>query len=252
LFSITKRTGSFQTAARFSASWKSPSLVAPSPQNAAATVVFPTPTIGMVGLIDDLRWVTRAGFTSDGDAIVLLGDFTDELGASEYLARVHALTCGAPPRCDLAAEKRLIDTLLACIQAGHVASAHDCSDGGFAVALAECAMMERDAAVGVDVDLTPWANLPERALLFGEAQGRIIVSTTSPSEVVAAATRAGVPAHVIGRVGARDGVCRLRLATGVVETPVSTLAEAYHEAIPRIMTRVATATIDAHEGTQES
>ncbi|MFP5354307.1 MAG: phosphoribosylformylglycinamidine synthase subunit PurL [Gemmatimonadota bacterium] len=216
------------------------------------SVVFPTPTIGMVGLIDDVRWVTRASFTSDGDAIVLLGDFTDELGASEYLSRIHGLSSGAPPRCDLEAERRLIDTLLACIRAGHISSAHDCSDGGFAVALAECAMTDRHAAVGVDVDLTPWAHLPERAVLFGEAQGRIIVSTNSPSEVVAAATSAGVTAHVIGRVGARDGIFRIRLATGVVEEPIATLAEAYHEAIPRIMTRVATATIDAHEGTQES
>lgn len=216
------------------------------------SVVFPTPTIGMVGLIDDVRWVTRAGFRNDGDAIVLLGDFTDELGASEYLARIHDLTIGSPPRCDLEGEKQLIDALLECIRAGLVSSAHDCSDGGFGVALAECAMMERDAAVGVDVDLTPWASLPARALLFGEAQGRIIVSTGAPADVVAVARRHGVPAHVIGRVGARDGTFRLRLATGVVETPVADLAEEYHEAIPRIMTRVATATIDAHEGTQES
>lgn len=216
------------------------------------SVVFPTPTIGMVGLIDDVRWVTRAGFRRDGDAIVLLGDFTDELGASEYLARIHDLTIGAPPRCDLEGEKQLIGALLECIRAGLVSSAHDCSDGGFGVALAECAMMERDAAVGVDVDLTPWASLPERALLFGEAQGRIIVSTGAPADVVALARRHGVPAHVIGRVGARDGTFRLRLATGVFEAPVADLAEDYHEAIPRIMTRVATATIDAHEGTQES
>ncbi len=216
------------------------------------SVVFPTPTIGMVGLIDDVRWVTRAPFRNDGDAIVLLGDFTDELGASEYLARIHDLTIGAPPRCDLDGEKRLIDTLLECIQGGLVSSAHDCSEGGFAVALAECAMMERDAAVGVDVDLTPWAHLPERAVLFGEAQGRIIVSTGAPADVVAAAGRHGVPAHVIGRVGARDGTFRMRLGSGVAATPVATLAEAYHEAIPRIMTRVATATIEAHEGSQES
>ena len=206
------------------------------------SAVFPTPTIGMVGLIEDVDHVTRANVTTEGDAIVLLGEMTDELGGSEYLSRIHGVTAGAPPRCDLEGERRLIDVLLEAIRNGDVRSAHDCSDGGFAVALAECAMMDRGASFGVDVDLTGWAHLPERALLFGEAQGRVIISTPHPGEVVAQATRFGVPAHVIGRVGRADGTFRIRLATGVVEAPVERLAESYHEAIPRIMTRVATAT----------
>ena len=208
------------------------------------SAVFPTPTIGMVGLIDDLRWTTRAGFVTDGDSIVLLGDFSDELGASEYLSRIHDLTIGAPPRCDLDGEKRLIDVLLTCIRSGYIASAHDCSDGGFAVALAECAMMDRSAAVGVDVDLSPWANLPQRALLFGETQGRIIVSTAVPSDVCMLAQQHGVPAQVIGRVGARGGTFRIRHSTGALEASVESLASAFHDAIPRIMTRVASATAD--------
>ncbi|MDP1860067.1 MAG: phosphoribosylformylglycinamidine synthase subunit PurL [Gemmatimonadaceae bacterium] len=214
------------------------------------SVVFPTPTIGMVGLMHDVAHATRAGFVNDGDAIVLLGEFTDELGASEYLARIHGITGGPPPECHLDAEKRLIDALLACITSGHVSSAHDCSDGGFAVALAECAMMERDAAVGADVDLTAWGHLPVRALLFGEAQGRVLVSTPRPGEVLGYATRFGVPAHVIGRVGARDGEFRIRLTTGVLESPIQKLADAFHDAIPRIMTRVASSTADvpAQEG----
>ncbi|MEO7965687.1 MAG: phosphoribosylformylglycinamidine synthase subunit PurL, partial [Gemmatimonadaceae bacterium] len=204
--------------------------------------VFPTPTIGMVGLIDDVDHVTRANFVVEGDSIVLLGDMTDELGGSEYLSRVHGKTIGAPPRCDLNSEKSLIDALLEAIRLGHVSAAHDCSDGGFAVALAECAMMDRAAAVGVDVDLSVWAHLPVRALLFGEAQGRVIVATSHPSEVMVQASRFEVPAQVIGRVGRSNGAFRIRLATGIVEAPIARLAESYHEAIPRIMTRVATAT----------
>ncbi len=204
--------------------------------------VFPTPTIGMVGLIDDVDHVTRANFTEEGDAVVLLGEMSDEIGGSEYLSRIHGVTAGAPPRVDLTAEKSLIDALLQAIRAGHVRSAHDCSDGGFAVALAECAMMDRHACMGVDVDLSLWAHLPARALLFGEAQGRVIVSTPRPSDVIGEATRFGVPAHVIGRVGRADGTFRIRLATGTLEAPVARLAESFHEAIPRIMTRVATAT----------
>ena len=80
------------------------------------SAVYPTPTIGMVGLIEDVQKVTRANFCEEGDSIVLLGEMTDELGGSEYLSRIHGLTVGAPPRCDLDAEKRLIDALLASIE----------------------------------------------------------------------------------------------------------------------------------------
>jgi len=205
------------------------------------SVVFPTPTIGMVGLIDDVRWATRANFVNDGDTIVLLGDCTDELGASEYLSRIHGLTIGPPPRCHLDAERKLIDFLHESIRAELVTSAHDCSDGGFAVALAECAMVERDRAVGVDVDLAEWAHLPTRAVLFGEAQARVIVSTANPTELVAMAQRMGVPARAIGRVGAQGGTFRIRHSTGVIEAPVADVAAAYHDAIPRIMTQIATA-----------
>ena len=205
------------------------------------SAVFPTPTVGMVGLLEDVARATRASFTSPGDAIVLLGDCTDELGGSEYLSRIHGLTIGAPPRCDLAAERRLIDTLRACIDAGHVTSAHDCADGGLAVALAESAMIDRAACVGVDADLSAWSTLPARALLFGEAQGRIVVSTASPEAVLTLAARGGVPARVIGTVGPPGGHFRVRYAGGVLQAPITVLADAFHDAIPRIMTRVAVA-----------
>jgi phosphoribosylformylglycinamidine synthase subunit PurL len=207
------------------------SLYNENPQGA----IHPTPTIGMVGVLETLDHVTPSAFREAGDTIVLLGENTDELGASEYLLRIHDLAIGAPPACDPAVERRLIDALLESIAAGHVRSAHDCSDGGLAVALAECAMMRRDEPLGFQVDLTDWADLPVRALLFGEAQGRIVTSTSSPDALLAVAARHGVPARVIGRVvRAEDGI---EFVIGAVSarSAIDPLARAFHDAIPGIM-----------------
>ena len=197
--------------------------------------VFPTPVIGMVGLVEDLAHVTRSTFRTPGDAVVLFGEPTDELGASEYLAAIHGVTAGAPPRVDLDAERRLIEALLEAIRGGDVASAHDCSDGGLAVALAECCMADREAPLGADVDLAHWGALPLRALLFGEAQGRVVLSTPVPERVLAVAASHAVPARVIGRV--RDAAAPLSIAVGgrTLVAPLSRLETAYHDAIPRRM-----------------
>ena len=206
--------------------------------------IYPTPVVGMVGVVESLAHVTRATFRppaegADGDAIVLLGENTDELGGSEYLARVHGVVAGAPPRVDLDGERRLVDALLDAIRAGHVRSAHDCSDGGLAVALAECCMASPDARTGADVELGAWAALPRRALLYGEAHGRILVSTDAPDAVLATAARHGVPARTIGRVRpATDG---LTICVGGERwtAAVDALAHAYHDAIPALMRRPA-------------
>jgi len=206
-----------------------------------AGAVYPTPVIGMVGLIDDLDHVTRATFETPGDTIVLLGEPTSELGGSEYLARIHGVTAGAPPKCDLDAERRLIDALLESIRAGLVSSAHDCSDGGLAVALAECAMASRERTTSATIDLTPWSALAPRTLLFGEAQGRIVVSTSNPAAVERIAASHGVPARSIGVVEPPDRPFRIRYSGGELVAPIDDLADAYHLAIPSIMTRVAVA-----------
>ena len=203
--------------------------------------VYPTPVIGMVGLLDDIDHATRACFQRAGDAIVLLGEPTAEIGGSEYLSRIHGVTAGAPPRCDLDAEGRLIEALLEAIRAGRVSSAHDCSDGGLAVALAECAMADRERTFGVTVDLTDWAGLAPRALLFGEAQGRVVVSTPSPVDVERIAAAHGVPARRIGTVEFAEHPFHIRYPGGELVAPVERLAAAYHDAIPSIMTRVAVA-----------
>ena len=105
--------------------------------------VDPTPTVAMVGLIDEESHVTTQWFKDEGDAIILLGEPVDAddplqgLGGSAYLQVMHAKKTGTPPRCDLPAERTLGTTLLGLIQSGLVKSAHDCAEGGLAVALAE-------------------------------------------------------------------------------------------------------------------
>ena len=206
--------------------------------------VYPTPVIGMVGLIDDVRHATRATFAKEGDAIVLLGDNTAELGGSEYLSWIHGVVAGAPPACDLDAEKRLIDALLAAIRGALVASAHDCAEGGLAVALAECCIGRQAHAKGAQVDLTAWSSLPLRALLFGEAQGRVVVSTAHAAEVVAAATERGVPARVIGTVRSASAGLVITVGAHTVRAETARLSEAFHTAIPRAMTRAVAAVVE--------
>jgi phosphoribosylformylglycinamidine synthase len=201
--------------------------------------VHPTPVIGMVGLIDSLAHITRSGFTSEGDDIVLLGEPTSELGASEYLARVHGVAAGAPPRCDLAREKATIDALLEAIRASAVRSAHDCSDGGLAVAVAESCIGDRDGTLGAEIELTKWGSLPLRALLFGEAQARIVVSTADSPTVLEIARKHAVPARVIGQVRAPDAGLTIRVGDRVIRAPLARLAHAYHDAIPDIMNAAA-------------
>jgi phosphoribosylformylglycinamidine synthase len=201
--------------------------------------VYPTPVVGMVGLVESLDRVTRAAFDGDGDEIVLLGEPTDELGGSEYLQVIHGTVAGAPPACDLAKERALVDALLDAIQAGAVRSAHDCSEGGLAVSLAECAIMNRARLVGADVNLTRWSTLPLRALLFGEAQGRVVLSTREAATVLDIARKYGVPAERIGHVRAGSLRLRIQVADETIDASIETLADAYHEAIPRLMNRSA-------------
>jgi phosphoribosylformylglycinamidine synthase II len=203
--------------------------------------VYPTPVIGMVGLIDSLAHITPAHFQEEHDFIVLLGEPTAHIGASEYLARIHGVVAGSPPPCDLHAERALIDAVLDAIAAGVVRSAHDCSDGGLAVALAECCMMNRDGQRGATVDLSRWREVPDRALLFGEAQGRILVSTAMPDTVVAIARTHGVSAAAIGRVRSVSTSLQISTATTRMDVPLRRLDEPYHEAIPRIMSQAAVA-----------
>jgi len=199
--------------------------------------VYPTPVIGMVGLIDDISHITRATFQHDGDAILLLGQVGGELGASEYLATIHGAVLGPPPRCDVKREKLLIDVLLDAIRSGAVSSAHDCSDGGLAVALAECCIANLESQNGAEIDLSNWSHLPDRAILFGESQGRVVLSSPAPERIIAIAAAAGVPCAEIGRVRHNSATLDIKLPKRSLRSPLARMRRAYHDTIPTIMSR---------------
>ena len=203
--------------------------------------VYPTPVVGMIGLVEQLEHITPMGFQREGDTIVLFGENTAELGGSEYLQRIHGVVAGAPPACDLEVERALIEALLEGIRSGVVVSAHDCADGGLAVAIAECAIGDRNATRGCRVVLNAWNSLPERARLYGEAQGRAVLTTRDPAALLAVAERHGVPARVIGQVGGERSDVTLELTHRTIRAPADSLAHAYHDAIPALMSRAAAA-----------
>jgi phosphoribosylformylglycinamidine synthase II len=206
-----------------------------------AGAVYPTPVIGMVGLVSDIAHATRATFRNEGDLVVLFGESTPELGGSEYLASIHGVVAGRPPTCDLEAERATIEALLECIEGGLVESAHDCSDGGLAVALAECCIANREGHHGLDVALQSNPDVSSRAALFGEAQARFVLSTSSVDAVLRIASAHSVPARQIGTVASADAGFRIKLDDNELRADVTALSNAYHNAIPNIMSRPALA-----------
>ena len=158
----------------------------------------PTPSIGGVGIIDDVTKIATLAFKAAGESIVLIGATRGWLGQSCYLADICGREEGAPPPVDLVAERAAGDLVRGLIGAGHATAVHDLSDGGLAVALAEMAMA---GCVGAAIEASP--GLPAHAWLFGEDQGRYLV-TARPDEaarILDEATRAGVEARVIGVTG---------------------------------------------------
>ena len=198
--------------------------------------IYPTPMLGMVGLIEQADRAMTQWFREDGDAIVLLGNSRDDLGGSEYLKVLQHREQGSPPLLNLETEKALHEFVLKVIHEGLVQSAHDCSDGGLAVALAECCVSGPHAAHGAVVKLG-LGSLRRDALLFGESQSRIILSTR-PDTVESLLTRAaaaGVPAASIGQVGGNRLVIdveRGRLSEGCrVDLPIEQVSDRWVHAI---------------------
>ncbi len=179
--------------------------------------VDPSPTIAMVGLIEDESHVTTQWFKDEDDVVILLGtpvdtkDSLEGLGGAAYLQVLHDIKNGRPPRCDLDVERTLTTTLLGLIQSDLIKSAHDCSEGGLAVALAECCFSKLEARntpyfLGAEVDLSEITHTRLDALLFSESTGRVIITTTELNSVKAMerAKLMGVPAQCIGLVGGAD------------------------------------------------
>ena len=163
--------------------------------------IHPTPTIGMVGLLEDVSHRMEPWFRDDGDVILLLGDTKGHLGGSEYLWAVHGLETGGPPPLDLNREKALIGLLQELAAGDLLKSAHDCAEGGLLVAVAECCIAPRSTR-GVTLDLTPEGLDPD-ALLFGEDATRAVVTCAPAGEAAVrdAAARAGIRVTVLGKVG---------------------------------------------------
>jgi phosphoribosylformylglycinamidine synthase len=161
--------------------------------------IYPTPIIGVVGLIEDSTRVIARSFRQAGAEIVQLGEDFGELGGSEYLKLAHGLVKGQPPRLDLGRERALIALLTQAAAAGVLQSAHDCSDGGVAVTLAESAF--DTGGIGLEVDLPLGRSVT--AALFSESASRAIVSVAAASlpELFRMAKDLGVPAARIGRTG---------------------------------------------------
>jgi phosphoribosylformylglycinamidine synthase subunit PurL len=199
--------------------------------------IFPTPVLGVVGLLDDASKTVTRVFKTDGSAVVLLGDNLGELGGSEYLATMHNLVAGRPPAIHLKREKALQQLVVKLIRDGCIESAHDCSDGGLAIALAECTF--DSGGIGVSADVTSVAadnGLAVNATLFGESASRIVVSCASwhLNAVMTAAAAAEVTAREIGRVGGDS----IRLSVNgqvAIDSQVTDAEQAWATAIERKM-----------------
>jgi phosphoribosylformylglycinamidine synthase len=177
--------------------------------------IYPTPVIGVVGLLEHADCVVSRSFKAAGDAIVLFGEGRGELGGSEYLKIACGLVQGEPPSLDLRAERALQDLLVQLAGARLLRSAHDCSDGGVAVTLAECTFDTAGVGAEVSIDsvsVARDAEIDRAAALFGESASRVVVSVAAGAvaDVLERAKTAGVPARVIGRTGGHE----LRIAVG--------------------------------------
>jgi phosphoribosylformylglycinamidine synthase len=198
--------------------------------------IYPTPVLGVVGLLEDSTRVLGRRFRTSGDAIVLLGDTRFELGGSEYLKVAHQMIAGEPPQVDLDAEKALQQLLVAAARESLIRSAHDCAEGGVAVTLAECAFGSGDIGLNVDVPAVDasreWGST---ATLFSESASRVVVSV-APEHLAGFLQRAknlGVPARDIGTTGGDrisvsiNGQLAIDLALSEAETIWDSALEKY-------------------------
>jgi phosphoribosylformylglycinamidine synthase len=191
----------------------------------------PTPTIGMVGLLEDVERRVRMPFRSAGDFVALLGTTRDELGGSEFLRTIRGRDEGPCPEVDLEKERRLVRLLTALARHRKLASAHDISDGGLAVAFAECAMK-----AGLGAEMALYSDVRPSALLFGESTGRALISFHPKAEaaVRASADQSGVSFAVVGRVGG-DRLSISVAGRKLLDEPVSTLADLWSTAFARAL-----------------
>jgi phosphoribosylformylglycinamidine synthase len=197
-----------------------------------AGAIDPTPTVGMVGIIDSEKNIMTSHFKDAGDAIILIGDIGEGLGASHFLKVVHGRKAGRVPQLDFAQEKKVQDAVRAMIRSHLFKSAHVCSEGGLAVALAESCLSNREHPIGATVDLG--AGRADE-LLFNEAQSRIVVScrASNAATVLMLLDLRGVSTRRIGTVEGDE----LKISAGGQEFAwkASALHQAWAGSIPSAM-----------------
>jgi phosphoribosylformylglycinamidine synthase II len=202
--------------------------------------VYPTPTVGMVGLLDRADERVPSHFAAQGDRVFVAGRTTGVLGGSAYWAELLDFVGGQPAIVDLAAERALQDFLIAAAGDRLLRSAHDCSEGGLAVALAEAAIGGPYAAdgLGAAIDLDGYAGgVPTEGVLYGEDGARAVLSCRpdAAGRLEALAARHGVPLFAAGLVSEPGGALSIRLGDASLAWKVRRLRDGYHEAIPRRM-----------------
>ncbi|MEW6701808.1 MAG: phosphoribosylformylglycinamidine synthase subunit PurL [Bacteroidota bacterium] len=194
------------------------------------TAVYPTPVIGMVGLIEKLENITTAEFKQAGDLIYLLGEDYEEVGGSEYMKVVHNLVAGEIPRIDLQTEKDLHTLLLQLIESNAINSAHDISEGGVMCALAECCIINDERPVGARVHLP--VKTREDFSFFSESQSRVIVSVNPENQekFEGIASKSFTPFILIGQTGGKS-LC----VNDQYDFSLQLLMDLYYTAIPKRM-----------------
>ncbi|GEA18612.1 phosphoribosylformylglycinamidine synthase subunit PurL [Moorella sp. E306M] len=195
--------------------------------------IYPTPVVGMVGLIADIEKRCALAWHREDDVLILLGETCPEIGGSEYLAVVHGLVAGRPPGLNLEREAAVQEVVRQAIAAGLVTAAHDCAEGGLAVALAESALA---GGLGAVVELV--SSLRPDYLLFSESQSRVLLAVPPAAQdrVLAMAREKGVPAAVIGRTTGRALAVRVNGRT-VFNLSLGEMEKQWRESIPALMAR---------------
>jgi phosphoribosylformylglycinamidine synthase len=192
------------------------------------TAVYPTPTIGMVGLVEDLKHITTSYFKNEGDVIYLLGEDKEELGGSEYAKVIHNKVAGESPSINLDEEKKLQDTLLNLIRKGLIKSAHDISEGGIVSALAECCIINQEKQLGCEVEI-PIRSRKDFSL-FSESQSRIIISISKDKVLEPELKLSSVKFTKLGVVTGSS----LKL-NNLFDVSLKELSDIYYNTIPGIM-----------------
>jgi phosphoribosylformylglycinamidine (FGAM) synthase-like enzyme len=192
--------------------------------------IYPTPTVGAIGLLENIDSRMTSYFKNDGDEIILLGESDEDLGGTEYMKIVHHQERGFPPHLNLDAELSLHLLCLELIEKKLILSAHDCSEGGLAVALAE-SCIGSPSPKGAEIQIKESGLRPD-ALLFGESQSRIVISARGEqvTEIENAAKKRNVPFEKIGVVKSDRLVIGSWIALSLEE-----LSESWKRAIPKWM-----------------